>query len=157
MCIHKAYLIPIRYCLEHNVKNIVLGYNEDFQQNTKMGRVSNQNFVNIPFGKIKNILTFLCMKFGLNLILQEESYTSKASFLDEDYIPTYVKGNNTKYKFSGNRIKRGLYKTKDGITLNADVNGALNILRKAIQTQGLNCLISIPKIPIPKRIRVVGT
>ena len=155
--LHKACLIPIRYCLEHNVKNIVLGYNEDFQQNTKMGRVSNQNFVNIPFGKIKDILTFLSIKFGLNLILQEESYTSKASFLDKDDIPTYVKGNNTKYDFSGNRIKRGLYKTKDGITLNADVNGALNILRKAIQTQGLNCLISIPKIPIPKRIRVVGT
>ena len=63
----------------------------------------------------------------------------------------------SKLKFSGNRVKRGLYKTKDGITLNADVNGALNILRKAIQTQNLNCLISIPKIPTPKRIRVVGT
>ena len=63
----------------------------------------------------------------------------------------------SKLKFSGNRVKRGLYKTKDGITLNADVNGALNILRKAIQTQGLNYLISVSKIPTPKRIRVVGS
>ena len=83
----------------------------------------------------------------------------KASFLDEDDIPTYVKGNKTKYKFSGNRIKRGLYKTKDDIILNADVNGALNIIKKAIQTQGLNCLISVSKIQLgnitsPSRIKV---
>ena len=76
-----------------------------------------------------------------------------------DDIPTYVKGNNTKYSFSGNRVKRGLYKTKDGIILNADVNGAFNIIRKAIQTQGLNCLIDMSKISIkniasPKRIKV---
>lgn len=70
-----------------------------------------------------------------------------------------MKGNNTKYTFSGNRVKRGLYKTKDGITLNADVNGALNIIRKAIQTQGLNCLISVSKFQLgnitsPSRIKV---
>ena len=70
-----------------------------------------------------------------------------------------MKGNNTKYSFSGNRVKRGLYKTKDGIILNADVNGALNIIRKAIQTQGLNCLISVSKFQLgnitsPSRMKV---
>ena len=124
-----------------------------------MGKVNNQNFVHIPFSKLISKLEHKCSNLGITFLIQEESYTSKASFLDEDDIPTYVKGNNTKYTFSGNRIKRGLYKTKDGIILNADVNGALNIIRKAIQTQGLNCLISVSKIQLgnitsPSRIKV---
>ena len=124
-----------------------------------MGRVNNQNFVNVPFSKLISKLEHKCSNFGIIFLIQEESYTSKASFLDEDDIPTYVKGNNTKYSFSGNRVKRGLYKTKDCIILNADVNGALNIIRKAIQTQGLNCLISVSKFQLgnitsPSRIKV---
>ena len=78
---------------------------------------------------------------------------------NKDDVPTYVKNNKTNYKFSGTRIKRGLYKTKDGVILNADVNGAYNIIRKAIQDQGLKCLIDISKINIknivsPQRIKV---
>ena len=152
--LHKACLIPIRYCLEFNIKTIVLGYNKSFQNKSKMGKVNNQNFINIPYGKIKDIITFLCLKNGIRLIIQEESYTSKASYLDNDNIPTYTKGDNTKYQFSGKRIHRGLYKTKEGILINADINGALNILKKAIQTQGLNCQISMQRIPTPKRIKI---
>lgn len=149
----------MKFAINNDIGTIVLGYNEDFQQNSKMGRVNNQNFVNVPFSKLISKLEHKCSNLGITFLIQEESYTSKASFLDEDDIPTYIKGNNTKYSFSGNRIKRGLYKTKDGIILNADVNGALNIIRKAIQTQGLNCLISVSKIQLgnitsPSRIKV---
>ena len=67
----------------------------------------------------------------INVIVVEESYTSKASFFDNDYIPTYGKDDN-KFSPSGRRVKRGLYKTKDGMFVNADVNGSLNILRKQL-------------------------
>ena len=149
----------IKFAINNDIGTIVLGYNDDFQQNTNMGKVNNQNFVNIPFSKLISKLEHKCSNLGITFLIQEESYTSKASFLDEDDIPTYEKGNNTKYSFSGNRVKRGLYKTKDGIILNADVNGALNIIRKAIQTQGLNCLISVSKFQLgnitsPSRIKV---
>ena len=149
----------MKFAINNDIGTIVLGYNDDFQQNSKMGRVNNQNFVNVPFSKLISKLEHKCSNLGITFLIQEESYTSKASFIDEDDIPTYIKGNNTKYSFSGNRIKRGLYKTKDGIILNADVNGALNIIRKTIQTQGLNCLISVSKIQLgnitsPSRIKV---
>ena len=84
------------------------------------------------------------MNIGINVIVQEESYTSKASFLDNDDIPNYekdkkdTKTSSYKYKFSGKRIKRGLYKTKEGILINADVNGASNIIRKALGNNVFN-------------------
>ena len=71
-------------------------------------------------------------EYGITVIRQEESYTSKASFLDLDFIPVYSKEDpDKKYRFSGRRIHRGLYKSKDGTLMNADINGAANILRKA--------------------------
>lgn len=70
---------------------------------------------------------------GIRVILQEESYTSKASFFDNNEIPTYKKDNSENIKFSGKRIKRGLYKTASGLSVNADINGSLNILRKYLK------------------------
>ena len=99
------------------------------------------------------------MKYGIKFIEQEESYTSKASFLDNDYIPTYGVDDD-KAQFSGKRVHRGMYKSKDGICINADLNATLNIMKKAIQTNGLNCLIVMSKIIknnkciTPKRIRL---
>lgn len=154
--IHKACIKVINFCLEYQIGNIVLGYNDSIQKNSNIGKINNQNFVNIPIGKIKHILEFLCMKYGINFIEQEESYTSKASFFDNDIIPVYQKNNNTNYVFSGKRIKRGLYITKDSSFVNADVNAALNILRKAVNQNSLNCLFNIPKIPTPMRIHLIG-
>jgi putative transposase len=76
-----------------------------------------------------NDLKYKCDKEGINCIIREESYTSKASFFDFDNIPVYNKSDKTKYKFSGKRIKRGLYQT-DKVLINADVNGSCNIIRK---------------------------
>ena len=105
------------------------GYNDGFQDKPNLGKVNNQNFAMLPFGKLKSRLQFLCKKYGINFVLQEESYTSKASFLDRDKIPVYGT-DDSKVKFSGKRIERGLYRTKKGIFINADVNGASNIIRK---------------------------
>ena len=96
-----------------------------------MGKCNNQNFVSIPFEMLKTMIELKSNEYGITVIRQEESYTSKASFLDLDFIPVYGKEGSDKYRFSGRRVHRGLYKSADGTLMNADINGAANILRKA--------------------------
>ena len=150
----KAARIIINYCLNNDIGKIVLGYNEDFQRNSNIGSINNQNFVNIPYGKLRDKLIYLCKLYGIEFKLQEESYTSKASFFDGDEIPIYDKENPQEYIFSGKRIKRGLYQTSKGYQLNADCNGALNILRKS-KVVDLSILYNRGELNTPKRIRVV--
>lgn len=132
---------------------MVCGYNVTFQRDTNLGKANNQTFVNIPFGKIRNKLQYLCRLYGLEYVEQEESYTSKASFLDGDEIPVYNAANPQKYEFSGKRVKRGLYRSKNGRLINADVNGAANILKKSkvMSQEGLYCRGGLST---PVRIRV---
>lgn len=85
--------------------------------------------------------------------MQEESYTSQASFFDNDEIPIYNSDNPQKYVFSGRRIKRGLYKTSSGYMFNADLNGALNILKKS-KVVCLEVLYHRGEVDTPARIRV---
>lgn len=141
----------INYCLEHNVGNLVFGKNKGFQQKSNMGKVNNQTFVQMPFYKLQQKLEYQCKMYGIDIVEQEESYTSKASFWDKDEIPVY--GDSKQYSFSGKRIKRGLYQTSSGRLLNADVNGALNILRKS-NVVSLDGLYSRGELNTPIRIRV---
>ena len=143
----------INYCISNDIGTLVVGYNETFQQDTNIGKANNQTFVNIPYGKLREKLEYLCELNSITYVKQEESYTSKASFWDKDDIPAYDSDNPQKYKFSGNRIHRGMYQTKDGKTINADVNGALNILRKS-SVVDLTVLYSRGEVDTPIRIRV---
>ncbi len=113
-----------------HVEAIVIGHNERQKDEMDTGKVNNQNFVSIPFETFRGILRQVAADYGICVIDREESYTSKASFLDHDRIPTYQKDDKHTYPFSGRRIKRGLYRSKEGILLNADVNGACNIICK---------------------------
>ena len=150
----KAARTIVNYCLNNDIGKLVLGYNEDFQRNSNIGSINNQNFVNIPYGKLRDKLIYLCKLYGIEFKLQEESYTSKASFFDGDEIPIYDKENLQEYIFSGKRIKRGLYQTSAGKFINADCNGALNILRKS-KVVDLSVLYNRGELNTPKRIRVV--
>ena len=150
----KVARIIVNYCLNNDIGRIVLGYNEDFQRKSNIGSINNQNFVNIPYGKLRDKLIYLCKLYGIEFKLQEESYTSKASFFDGDEIPIYDKENQKEYIFSGKRIKRGLYQTSTGKIINADCNGALNILRKS-KVVDLSILYNRGELDMPKRIRVV--
>ena len=150
----KAARTIVNYCLNNDIGKLVLGYNEDFQRNSNIGNINNQNFVNIPYGKLRDKLIYLCKLYGIKFKLQEESYTSKASFFDGDEIPIYDKENLQEYIFSGKRIKRGLYQTSTGKLINADCNGALNILRKS-KVVDLSVLYNRGELNTPKRIRVV--
>lgn len=149
----KAARKVIDYCIENDISTLVVGYNETFQRNARIGKVNNQNFVNIPYGKLRKKLEYLCELNGITYVKQEESYTSKASFLDKDDIPVYNEDNPKSYVFSGKRVHRGLYKCSDGKMLNADVNGALNILRKS-SVVDLKVLYSRGDVDTPVRIRV---
>lgn len=143
----------IDYCIANDIGTLVVGYNEEFQRNTNIGKRNNQTFVNIPYGRLLKKLEYLCELNGITFVQQEESYTSKASFWDLDEIPVYRKDNTEKYTFSGTRIHRGLYRTANGRTLNADVNGALNILRKS-SVVDLKILYGRGEVDTPVRIRI---
>ncbi len=120
----------VDFCLREGVGKVVVGYNPGIKQDINMGTRNNQNFVQIPYHTLRCKLQSLCERVGINYVEQEESYTSKASALDGDDVPKFNADNPQTYKFSGQRIKRGLYRTKTGRLINSDANGALNILRK---------------------------
>lgn len=149
----KALRYIIDYCINNDIGNIIVGYNETFQRNSDIGKRNNQTFVNIPYGKLTDKLEYLSKLYGINIIKQEESYTSKASFFDKDNIPIYNDNNHNAYSFSGQRIKRGLYKTGTNKLINADINGALNIMRKS-SVVDINILYSRGEVDTPIRIRI---
>lgn len=151
--INKTCRYIINYCLTHDIGTLVIGYNQSFQNKTNLGKRNNQIFTHLPFGRIREKLEYLCKRYNINYILQEESYTSKASFFDNDVLPIYNADNPQTYEFSGKRVKRGLYQTKNDYRFNADCNGALNILRKS-KAVDLTVLCHRGELDTPKRIRI---
>ena len=117
--------------MDNDIGNLVIGYNETLQKDINLGKRNNQNFVNIPVANIKLKLEYLCKFYGINFVKQEESYTSKASFFDGDDIPKYNDDNPREHQFSGKRISRGQYKSRNGYICNADIMAACNILKKS--------------------------
>lgn len=133
--LHKVTSFLSLYFDEMSVEKVFIGKNVGWKQEVALGKKTNQTFVNIPFNTFITQLTYKCKLRGIEVIEQEESYTSKASFVDQDEIPVYGE-TEEKPQVSGKRISRGLYKTKQGFLLNADVNGSYNILVKGLETIG---------------------
>nr|WP_155750103.1 IS200/IS605 family accessory protein TnpB-related protein [Scytonema sp. UIC 10036] len=134
--INKAARFIINRCLADGIGNLIVGWNEGQKNGSDMGKRGNQNFVPIPTGRLIERLKQLCPEYGVVLTVTEESYTSKASFLDDDFLPTFGEKPNG-WKASGERIERGIYKTKKGFLINSDCNGAANIMRKVATQLGL--------------------
>jgi putative transposase len=130
--LHAASKRIIDFLVKQGVGTIIIGKNPLWKQEAGMGRRNNQNFVQIPHARFIEMVTYKAELVGIQVEVQEESYTSKASFLDLDPIPTYKPNDETAYTFSGKRFGRRnrLYRTKDGRIIGADVNGSYNILRK---------------------------
>ncbi|MEP6515162.1 RNA-guided endonuclease InsQ/TnpB family protein [Microcoleus vaginatus] len=136
--VNKAARLVLNHCLENQIGTVVFGWNKGMRQAINLGSKTNQNFVQIPTARLKDRISQLCEQYGIQFVETEESYTSKASFLDSDELPKF--GEKTEgWKESGKRINRGLYRPKDGSKINADCNGAANILRKVSAILGL-CL-----------------
>lgn len=121
--LHKASKYLVNYCVQHKIGTIVFGGNKEWKDSIQLGKQTNQNFVSIPFYKLLKMLEYKCKMIGINLVTQEESYTSKCDSLAFESVEKH-----TEYK--GRRVKRGLFLSSLGKALNADINGALNILRK---------------------------
>lgn len=122
--LHKASRHIIRYCLTHDIRTIVIGKNKEWKKGSNMGKKNNQNFVQIPFAKFIKMIQYKADEQGIAVILTEESYTSGTSFIDDEQP---VKENYNKSR----RIKRGLFRSDGGILINADLNGAYQIIKKA--------------------------
>lgn len=132
--LHEVSKYIVNHAVSNNINTIVIGYNKEWKQDTNMSRKNNQNFIQIPFQKLIQLIKYKAKLKGIKAETQEESNTSKASFFDNDEIPTYKKNKHAvKYKFSGKRKNRGLYITSTGLKINADINGSLNILRKYLK------------------------
>ncbi|OZH53812.1 transposase [Hydrocoleum sp. CS-953] len=128
-----------RWIINHlqtwGIGQLIIGKNPLWKQWVNNTKTNNQSFVNIPHARFVEMLKYKGEMAGIKVIVSEESYTSRASFLSLDYIPRYGEENGEKYEFSGYRESRGMYKQKDSkIRINADVNGSYNIMRKVIPT-----------------------
>ena len=150
--VNKAARFVINYCLQHEVGTVVFGWNQRNKDGIAIGKRNNQNFVQVPTARLKNRIAQLCEQYGIQLIETEESYTSKCSFLDRDVIPVFGGEKPANWKPSGKRVRRGLYKAGRGDQINADCNGAANILRKVASRLGLHLgEIGRESLTAPKR------
>ncbi|NET76012.1 transposase [Okeania hirsuta] len=134
--VNKAARFVINWCIEHQVGTIVFGWNQRQKDSINIGKKNNQQFVQIPTAKLKARIAELSEQYGIKFVETEESYTSKASFLDEDFLPTFgekpvcVAFRRKRWEPSGKRVNRGLYRSATGKLINADANGAGNIIKK---------------------------
>lgn len=135
--INKAASLIIDHCIKYSIGTLVIGWNEGFKSNTNMGKLNNQKFVQMPLSQLKERLKQLCTLHDIRFEVTEEAYTSKASFLDGDSLPTYG-DKPSGWKASGKRVQRGLYQSADGSIMNADLNGAANILNKVAKNLGID-------------------
>ncbi len=145
--LHTVSRRVIDWCLLNHIGQLIIGNNQKWKQDINIGKKNNQEFTKIPHAKLINLLTYKAQLADIKVILIEESYTSKASALDSDELPIYKASNTEKPVFSGKRIKRGLYKTYKGKTINADINGSINIARKVIPNF-MDGIGGLPFIPV---------
>jgi putative transposase len=130
---HHVSKMIVANCLKYDIGTIIIGKNDGWKSGMNLGKKTNQNFQYVPFWNLMQKIKYKAELVGLEVVFTEESYTSKASFLDRDPLPVYEKG--VSHTFSGMRIKRGLYWSADGRVINADVNGSANIGRKVIRDE----------------------
>ena len=146
----------INHLSQLGVKNIIYGKNVNFKKEINLGKVNNQNFVNIPFNLIIERLRYKAALTGINFMTVEESYTSKTSFLDKEKLHSYKTDKAPKkYNFLGERIARSLFQSKDGHVIHADINASFNIIRK-VSGDNIYDFINIGAIKVssPKRWKI---
>lgn len=135
--INKVARLIINHCLEHQIGTVVFGWNQRQKDQANMGRKTNQQFVQIPTARLKKRVSQLCQQYGIRFVETEEANTSAASFFDGDSLPKHGEKPEG-WKASGRRVKRGLYRTASNWYINADANGAANILSKVAAILGLD-------------------
>ena len=151
--LHKITTYIVNHAVSKDIGTIVVGYNKEWKQDTKMGKVNNQNFVQIPFYRLINMLEYKCRLKGIKFQTITESYTSKCSFVDNEEIKKHQ-------SYSGKRISREWFKTKNGLIINADINGAYNILKKYMQKNATwneqlsQTLVKVCSVPSVRKVNI---
>ena len=151
--LHKITTYIVNQAVSNHIGTIVVGYNKEWKQDTNIGSINNQNFVNIPFYKFISMLDYKCKLKGIIFKRITEEYTSKCSFVDDEEIAKHT-------TYAGRRINRELFKTKKGIIINADVNGAYNILKKYMKENATwnerisQTLVKVCSIPSVRKINL---
>ncbi len=152
--VNKAARLVINHCLKHGIGRIVFGWNQGQKDGSDMGRKNNQMFVQVPTAKLKSRIAQMCVQYGIEFIETEEANTSAASFLDGDSLPKHGEKPEG-WKSSGKRVKRGLFRTSQNWYINADCNGAANIITKVAMTLGLDLSgVSRGALTTPLRVRL---
>ena len=136
---HKASAYIVNHLVSNRIGTLIIGEIKEWKQDTNMYKVNNQNFVCIPFEMLKSMLEYKCRLAGIEVVRQDESYTSKCSFLDNEEIRKHK-------KYMGSRPKRGCFKTSSGRKVNADVNSACNIMKKYLLKVAGNCTNLLHKL-----------
>lgn len=138
---HKSSKYIIDYCIQNNIGTIVIGKNKDWKKEINLGKRNNQNFVSIPFNQLIQMIQYKAEEVGIQVIITEESYTSKCSFLDNEILCGHE-------NYLGKRIYRGLFRSNKNVLINADCNGAYNIIRKVFPNVFTNGIEDVMLHPI---------
>jgi putative transposase len=150
--LHAASKTIISLLVQEGIGTLVIGKNPLWKQEVNLGRVNNQHFVHIPHARFIEMLRYKAELAGITVTVQEESYTSKASFLDLDPLPVYDQERDEQPAFSGKRVARGLYRARSGRRIQADVNASYNIGRKAFPNsfgQGIEAALAVRPVALP--------
>lgn len=145
--LHKTSRFIVDYCVDNHIETIVIGNNKDWKQNCNMGKRNNQNFVSIPFEKLISQIRYKAEEVGVKVVITEEGYTSKI----DHYAGEEMRHHDT---YMGKRIKRGLFRSSTGKVLNADLNGAIGILRKVVG-ESFQQVVNRGEVVTPSRIYMV--
>ena len=157
--LHHTSQLIVDILTAHQIGTLIIGKNAQWKTGIELSKRTNQNFVSIPHARLIEMLEYKTRLVGIKVIVQEESYTSKSSFLNLDPIPVYGHTDASNVIFSGRRIKRGLYRTSVGKLINSDVNGSYNILRKAIPnafSNGIESCVVQPRRVNPLKVKAKG-
>lgn len=149
--LHKISKVIVNYLISNDISYIMIGKNDKWKDNCNLGKKTNQNFIMIPHSKLVEMIKYKCVMHGINVVIVNEAYTSKCSFLDNEQICHHD-------SYLGKRVKRGLFRSKEGRLINADVNGSYNIMRLGLNKIKCNCDALMPAdkrfVYNPVRIRL---
>ena len=123
---HKISCSIVEYMETNNLNTLFVGKNNGWKDNINIGKTNNQNFVSIPYNMLIQMLDYKCKLAGINMVIVNEAYTSKCSFIDNEKICKHE-------TYKGKRISRGMFRTANGLYINADINGSFNIMRLGIE------------------------
>ena len=136
-CLHKMSKSVVDYLISNDISYIIIGKNDKWKDNCNLGHKTNQTFIMLPHSMLIQMIKYKCELVGINVVLVNEAYTSKCSFIDNETICKHD-------VYAGRRVHRGLFQTKDGHLINADVNGSYNIMRIGLNELKCNCDALVP-------------